>query len=120
MPKHVLTSALVRARFRELIASQSSAAACLPIFILGLLQMDAILDIPMSVLAEHVAVCAEIHDALMGTPNRMRRLLEFILFYEAADSKPRGNQKRIVHPPTLCIGGLLLRPSRWVHSVSAS
>ena len=83
--RHLLEAALVRARFAELLAPQMRVPGS-SMFLLGLLSMmDAILDVPLSAIAEQVRTSEDIHSALTGKRNGLRKCLELIVCYENAD-----------------------------------
>lgn len=79
------TTALVRARFAELVAPMMRLPASMA-FLLGLLSlMHAILDLPLSDVTEQLAVPPEIREALQGRSNRMRTCLDLVAAYESGD-----------------------------------
>jgi EAL and modified HD-GYP domain-containing signal transduction protein len=82
---HLLTMALVRARFAELLGPQTRLSGS-SLFILGLLSlMDGILNMSKEAVAEKVATSDEIRAALKGEPNPLGRCLELVQAFEAAD-----------------------------------
>jgi len=83
--RHLLITALVRARFLELIAPEAQLSRS-ALFILGMLSlMDALLDVPITAIADQVAVSTEVRSALAGAPSPLRRCLDLALAYEGAD-----------------------------------
>jgi EAL and modified HD-GYP domain-containing signal transduction protein len=82
---HLLTMALVRARFAELLGPQVKLPAS-SLFILGLLSlMDGILNVSKEAVAEKVAASDEIRAALKGEPNPLGRCLQLVQAFEEAD-----------------------------------
>jgi c-di-GMP-related signal transduction protein len=83
----LVTLALVRARFAERLGPCFGISGSL-LFFLGLLSlMDTILDLPMSLVTEMLAIPPEVHSALLGEPGRMRDCLDLVVAYEKADWK---------------------------------
>ncbi len=83
--RELVSAALIRARFAELINTRGRNAGSMS-FILGLLSlMDGILDLPLSAIAEQLALPEEVRSALLGQPGELRNCLDMILAYEAAD-----------------------------------
>ncbi len=81
----LVTTALVRARFAELIGPSLEVSGPLG-FLLGLLSLlHAILDLPMAEVAEQLAVPTGIRGALMGSPGNLRYCLELVVAYETGD-----------------------------------
>ncbi len=81
----LVTTAMVRARFTELVAPKMGLSASLG-FLLGLLSlMHAILDLPLADVVEQLAVPNEIRTALVGTPSRWSSCLAVVLAYESGD-----------------------------------
>jgi c-di-GMP-related signal transduction protein len=83
--KHLLETALIRARFAESLAPKMGLSSS-SLFILGILSlMPAILDVSVETLMELVAVSTDLRAALIGTPNPLRTGFDLVLSYEAAD-----------------------------------
>ncbi len=81
----ILQTALIRARFAELMAPhfQMESSA---LFITGLISMmDAIMDKPLPTILEQVAIPEDIHQALLGNDNGIRKCFDLVIAYEAAD-----------------------------------
>jgi EAL and modified HD-GYP domain-containing signal transduction protein len=81
----ILQTALVRARFAEMMAPyfgvESSA-----LFIAGLMSMmDAIMDKPLPIILEQVAISEDIRQALLGHENGIKKCLNLVVAYEATD-----------------------------------
>lgn len=83
--KYLLSAALVRARFAELLAPSMGVSSA-STFLVGILSlMDAILDWPSGTVARQLAVSGEIRDALLGQPGTLSDCLELIEHYEAGN-----------------------------------
>jgi c-di-GMP-related signal transduction protein len=81
----LVLSALVRARFCELLASTSQHGGS-DLFLMGLLSlMDAILEMPMASLLESIALSQETKAVLLGEANRLRPLYLLVLALESGD-----------------------------------
>lgn len=83
--RHLLETALIRARFAESLAPRMGLSNS-SMFILGVLSlMPAILDLSIETFVELVAVAADLRAALIGTTNPLRTGFDLVLSYEAAD-----------------------------------
>jgi len=78
----LLATALMRARFAELLAPKAKCRAY-ELFLLGMFSvMDSILGIPLSQVLTRVKVPKDVEAALLGQKNRMRELLDLIIAYD--------------------------------------
>ena len=115
---HLLTMVLVRARFAELLGP----AVRLPgssLFILGLLSlMHAILNIPISHIADRVAVSSDIRAALKGEPNRLGRCLELVTSFEEADWNRCDRLRADLHVSANDLSQCYLQSVEWAKQVS--
>jgi c-di-GMP-related signal transduction protein len=83
--------ALVRARFCELLSPRVGQTES-DLFLLGLLSMmDAILEIPMTQVLEHVPLDAETKAVLLGGTGRLRPVYQLMLAREAT-----GNRQKVL------------------------
>lgn len=86
-PGELITTALVRARFCELLASP----LCLPrretdLFLLGLISvMDAVLDRNMSDILTEIQLPPEVKSALLGENNKLKPALDSVVAQERGD-----------------------------------
>ena len=81
----LVLSALVRARFCELLSSKIQHGES-DLFLLGLLSlMDSILEIPMSEVLDNVPIDQETKSVLLGGSSRLRPLYQLLLSQEAGD-----------------------------------
>jgi EAL and modified HD-GYP domain-containing signal transduction protein len=84
-PGELVQSALIRARFCELLSQQIGGKNA-DDFLLGLLSlMDAILGMTMADLLKRVPIEYEIKAALLGMPSRLLPLYKLVLAQESAD-----------------------------------
>lgn len=81
----LLQTALVRARFGELLAPLVGVSRS-AMFLFGLMSlMDAILDVPSQTITEQIALPSEVKAALLGQPSPLHRCHDLVLAYESAD-----------------------------------
>jgi c-di-GMP-related signal transduction protein len=87
----LLATALMRARFAELLALKAGLRAY-ECFLLGMFSiMDSILGIPIKQLLDRVKVPKEAEAALLGKQNKMRDLLDLIIAHDRGNfEKSRG------------------------------
>lgn len=79
----LVLSALVRARFCELLAPKFPHGSS-DLFLMGLLSMmDVILEIPMSQVLDHVAIDMETRSLLLGHSSRLRPFYQLMLAQES-------------------------------------
>lgn len=84
-PSELVTSALVRARFCELLSPRVKHAGS-DLFLVGLLSlMDAILEVPMNKILEHVALDQECKAVLLGTASPLRPFYRLMLAQESGE-----------------------------------
>ncbi len=84
-PAELLTLALLRARFCELLAGH---ARCNPYhgFMVGLFSLiSALLDMPLENILTRVELPTDVHQALLGQPGRLRALLDLVGSYRYGD-----------------------------------
>ena len=83
----LVTSALIRARFCELLSSCVGHCGA-DLFLMGLLSlMDAILEIPMTTILEHVALDQDMKSVLLGDPSPLQPFYQLMLAQEAGEWK---------------------------------
>lgn len=82
----LVLSALVRARFCELLGSQVQQGSQTDEFLLGLLSlMDSILELPMGVVLEGICVDRETKSVLLGDKSQLTPLYELMVAQEGAE-----------------------------------
>jgi c-di-GMP-related signal transduction protein len=81
----IVSSALVRARFCELLSPKVKHGDT-DLFLLGLLSlMDSILEIPMTEVLDSVPIDQETKEVLLGRGTRLRPLYQLMLAQESGD-----------------------------------
>jgi len=81
----LVTSALIRARFCELLSIKIQHKGS-DLFLMGLMSlMDAILEVPMAKLLEHVALDQESKSALLGKTSSLRPFYRLMLAQESGE-----------------------------------
>ena len=81
----IVSSALVRARFCELLSPKVKHGDS-DLFLLGLLSlMDSILEIPMTAVLDSVPIDQETKEVLLGRGTRLRPLYRLMLAQESGD-----------------------------------
>ena len=109
----VVTAALVRARFGELLGPHVKLTSS-SLFILGMFSlMDAIMDLPLESILEQVAISPDIHAALLGEDNRFRQCQDLILAYEAADWARCDALRKQCRVPAAVLSGAYLDAVSW-------
>jgi len=81
----LVKTALVRARFAEMLGPRMGVTGPLA-FLMGLVSlMHVILDLPLDDVAGQLAIPTGIRDALIGTPGQLRSCLEVVVEYESGN-----------------------------------
>ncbi|MBZ5653749.1 MAG: HDOD domain-containing protein [Acidobacteriia bacterium] len=107
-PSDLVLSALVRARFCELLGPRTQHGQA-DVFLVGLLSlMDSILELPMGVVLEGICVDPEMKAVLLGEKSQLTPLYELMVAQEAAEWAKVGS---------LCaqmnLDGALVAESHW-------
>lgn len=86
-PSELINTAIIRARFAELIASSVGLQKFAPdAFLVGLFSLlDALLDRPINEVLAELALKEHIQEALSRQPNSLMFILETVIAYEQAD-----------------------------------
>lgn len=84
-PAELAVNSAVRGRLCESLApSLGMQARAFDLFLLGAFSMmDAMLDRPMEEAVKDVPLPGEVEEALMGRPNKLRRVLDLVVAYES-------------------------------------
>lgn len=115
----LVLSALVRARFCELLG------ACVPhrdsdLFFLGLLSlMDVILEIPMSALVEKVPLDHEVKSVLLGGDNQLRPIYQLMMAQESGAWQDSAQLAKKLHLSESAVAELYWQAMQWGHQVSS-
>jgi len=86
-PDELVVQGLIRGRFCESLAPRfGMKQQSQELFLLGMFSLvDAVLGRPLEKILEDLPLTAEIKDALLGTPNRPRAVLDCAVAYERGD-----------------------------------
>jgi len=86
-PSDLVLSALVRARFFELLAPKLQAGNN-DLFLMGLLSlMDVILEIPMAIALENISLDPDCKEVLLGKSNHLQPVFQLMLQLESGEWK---------------------------------
>jgi c-di-GMP-related signal transduction protein len=112
---------LLRAMFCELIGIKIGMhREANELFLMGLLSvMDALLNLPMSVVLAEIPVDNDIKKALLGNQSRYRPIFEVVLDYESGTWEQLANSARQIGLHENFLPDLYLRSVRWVSEVLA-
>jgi c-di-GMP-related signal transduction protein len=114
----LVLSALVRARFCELL-SPSVQAGESDLFLMGLLSlMDAILEIPMARVLENVPVDQESKAVLLGGASRLQPFYELMLAQESGDWETARGLARQLHLSESEVAEKYWEAMQWARQVS--
>lgn len=110
---------LLRAMFCELIGQKiGMIRETNELFLLGLLSvMDALLNVPMSVVLQDIKVDEEITKALQGQPSRYRPIFEVVLDYESGTWGQLAESCSHIGLHENFLPDLYLRSVRWVSEI---
>ncbi len=117
--RELISTALLRARFCELLSPQSS---CHPydLFMAGLFSMmEPILGVPLSKILNQVEISPLAKAALLGETNRVRKHLDLVISYCSADWTQFQEQCLALQRSPEHAGSAYLEAVRWVNNVVA-
>jgi c-di-GMP-related signal transduction protein len=116
-PGELVQSALIRARFCELLSQQIGGRNA-DDFLLGLLSlMDAILGMTMVDLLKRVPVEQEIKAALLGMPSRLLPLYKLVLAQESADWERCNQLAAQLHVAENDVAQAYLQALKWARDI---
>jgi c-di-GMP-related signal transduction protein len=114
----LVLSALVRARFCELLSPKVPHGHS-DLFLLGLLSlMDAILEIPMARVLESVPVDHETARVLLGGESRLRKFYQLMLAQESGEWQASSDLSRQLHLSESEVAEKYWEAVRWAQQVS--
>jgi c-di-GMP-related signal transduction protein len=117
-PSDLVLSALVRARFCELLAPQVKHGES-DLFLVGLLSlMDAILELPMGVVLEGISVDSETKTVLLGQGGLLSPAYQLMLAQEAGDWQGVANANRQLHLPESFVADCHWQAMQWAREVT--
>ena len=112
--------ALVRARFCELLSPKIGKTES-DLFLVGLLSMmDAILEVPMSQVLEHVPLDAETKAVLLGGTGRLRPVYQLMLAREAGDWEQAKSFAAHLRLEESEVGEIWWQAMEWARQVSST
>jgi len=116
----LVLSALVRARFCELLSPRIGNNDS-DLFLVGLLSMmDAILEIPMAQVLEHVPLDAETKSVLLGGTGRLRPVYQLMLARESGDWELAKSFAAHLHLEESEVGDIWWQAMQWARQVTAT
>ena len=96
-PSELVTAALIRARFCELLSARVGHCGA-DLFLMGLLSlMDVILEVPMAKILEHVALDQDMKSVLLGTPSPLEPFYRLMLAQESGAWKDAAELSAQLH-----------------------
>jgi c-di-GMP-related signal transduction protein len=117
-PSDLVLSALVRARFCELLAPQVKHGES-DLFLVGLLSlMDAILELPMGVVLEGISVDSETKTVLLGQGGLLSPAYQLMLAQEAGDWQGVANVNSQLHLPESFVADCYWKAMQWAREVT--
>jgi len=115
----LVLSALVRARFGELLAPMVPHGDS-DLFLLGLLSLiDAMLEIPIAEVLEQLPLDQETKAVLLGQPSALRPIYQLILAHESGEWAAAGEVGKSLHLNADEVAGLYWQAQQWAREVSA-
>jgi c-di-GMP-related signal transduction protein len=117
-PSDLVLSALVRARFCELLAPQVKHGES-DLFLVGLLSlMDAILELPMGVVLEGISVDSETKTVLLGQGGLLSPAYQLMLAQEAGDWQGVANANSQLRLPESFVADCHWKAMQWAREVT--
>jgi c-di-GMP-related signal transduction protein len=117
-PSDLVLSALVRARFCELLAPKVKHGES-DLFLVGLLSlMDAILELPMGVVLEGISLDNETKTVLLGNPSSLSPVYRLMLAQEAGDWHGVAQANEQLHLPESFIAESHWKAMQWAREVT--
>jgi c-di-GMP-related signal transduction protein len=114
----LVLSAIVRARFCELL-SPKIAHGDSDLFLMGLLSMmDVILEIPMSQVLDNVPIDQETKNLLLGGASRLRPFYQLMLAQESGEWKTASELASQLHLGDSDVAGSYWQAMQWAREVS--
>jgi EAL and modified HD-GYP domain-containing signal transduction protein len=114
----VVLSALVRARFCELLSPKTKHGES-DLFLMGLLSlMDSILEIPMSEVLDSVPIDQETKEVLLGRDSRLRPLYRLMLAQESGDWQKSAELSRSLNLAESDVAEIYWQAMQWARQVS--
>ena len=114
----LLLSALVRARFGELLAPKIPHGQS-DLFLLGLLSLiDAMLEVPIEEVLERLPLDHETKAVLQGQPSLLRPIYQLILAHESGEWEAAAQVGGTLHLDTDEVAALYWQAQQWARDIS--
>ncbi|HXM64855.1 MAG TPA: HDOD domain-containing protein [Terriglobales bacterium] len=114
----LVLSAMVRARFCELLSPRIPHGDS-DLFLMGLLSlMDAILEIPMSQVLDHIPIDQETKSVLLGGASRLRLFYQLMLAQESGEWKTASDLTSRLHITESEVAECYWQAMQWAREVS--
>jgi EAL and modified HD-GYP domain-containing signal transduction protein len=119
-PKELMTQALTRARFCELLAIHGGMRnRDQELFFMGMLSLiDVIMGQPLETILKSLPLEDDIIEALSGQENRVRRIFDCVLAYENADWERLSTEADRLHLQEAKLPGLYKEALAWAQDSS--
>jgi c-di-GMP-related signal transduction protein len=115
----LVLSAMVRARFCELLSPKIPHGDS-DLFLMGLLSlMDAILEIPMSQVLDHIPIDQETKAVLLGGASRLRPFYQLMLAQESGEWKTASDLTSQLHITESEVAECYWQAMQWAREVSS-
>jgi EAL and modified HD-GYP domain-containing signal transduction protein len=115
----LVLSALVRARFCELLSPKIPHGDS-DLFLMGLLSlMDAIIELPMSQVLDHVPIDQETKSVLLGQPSPLRPFFQLMLAQESGEWKTVSDLTTQLHLRECDVAESYWQAMQWAREVNA-
>lgn len=120
-PLELITTAVIRAYFGEVIATHlGKRQIASDMFLMGLFSMiDAILDCPLANILEELPVSRDVKAALLGQDGFFNDIHELTVSYERADWAGVSQHAKKIGLPEDELAGLYFKTLKWAHEFSA-
>lgn len=116
----LVTSAMVRARFCELLAARVPHGES-DLFLMGMLSMvDAILEIPITTVVESIPLDQETKSVLLGAPSKLRPLYDLMLARESGDWATTAESSRKLGLSESEVAEAYWQAMQWAKHISSS
>lgn len=113
----LVLSALVRARFCELLAPRVAHGGS-DLFLMGLMSlMDAVLEMPMSEVLERVPVDQAIKNVILGGPSHLRTVFRLMLAQESGEWPAVTELARLLQVPRNDVADAYWQALQWARQV---
>jgi c-di-GMP-related signal transduction protein len=117
-PSDLVLSALVRARFGELLAPRVPHGES-DLFLMGLLSLiDAMLEMTMSDVLERIPLDLETKQVLLGQPSVLRPVFQLILAHESGEWDAAAELSQSLHLDPAVIALSYWQAQKWAREVS--